>query len=89
MIGHLKKHPAKGFIIDPRDPVVDRECKQLPVDFGNQHVEFTDEIDPRCPKPLMPEMETSIMAGSDHAHDLVTGKSVTGIIGFLASTPIG
>ena len=54
-----------------------------------QHVEFSEDIDQRCPKPLIPEMETSTMADSDHGHDLVTGKSAIGLIGFLASTPIG
>ena len=29
------------------------------------------------------------MADSYHGHDLVTGKSISGIIGFLVSTPIG
>ena len=33
-------------------------------------------------------METSIIEDSHNAHDLVTGKLVTGLIGFLASTPI-
>ena len=37
----------------------------------------------------MEEMETSVMADSDDGHDLVTGKSISGIIGFLVSTPIG
>ena len=77
-----QKNPAKGFIIDPRDPIVDGNgnCKQLPADFGNKHVEFSEDIDLRCSKPLIPEMETSIIADSDHAHDLETRKSVTGLI---------
>ena len=37
----------------------------------------------------MSEMEASIMADSDHACYFVTSKSVTGLIGFLASIPIG
>ena len=72
IIGYLKKYPAKGFTIDPRNPIVEGDYRKLPVDFGNQHAEFNEDIDPRCPKQLMPEIETSIMADSDHAHDLAT-----------------
>lgn len=33
-------------------------------------------------------MDITIFCDADHAHDLVTGKSVTGIIVFIGSTPV-
>jgi hypothetical protein len=57
-------------------------------DFGNQYTYFHEDIDPRFPPPLIEGLETTIFADSDHGHDKVTGRSITGLIAFLGSTPI-
>ena len=33
-------------------------------------------------------METAILVDSDHAHDLKTRRSVTGLLAFVGSTPV-
>ena len=39
--------------------------------------------------PLIDEMESSIIVDSDHSNDLVTRKSVGGLLLFIRSTPVG
>ena len=57
-------------------------------DFGNQYAYFRESIDPRFPPPIMSELSLTVFSDSDHAHDKKTGRSITGIIAFLGSTPI-
>ena len=33
-------------------------------------------------------METTILVYSDHAHDLATRRSITGLLGYVGSTPV-
>ena len=45
-------------------------------------------MDPRFPIGMLDEMEINIFIDSDHGHDKLTGRSVTGMIAFIGSTPI-
>ena len=65
------------------------EYQQLPLkkDFGNQYHYFQEDIDPRFPPPLQPELDINIFCDSDHGHDKVTGRSISGILSFVGSTP--
>ena len=58
------------------------------VDFGNQHQDFKEEIDPQFPEPLCKEMDVDIFVDSNHGHDKVTGKSLTGVVAFVGRTPV-
>ena len=88
IFGYLKKYPKKGYVIDPRDPVVNIKYDVMTPDFGNQYSDFVEEQDPKVPEPLMKELTVSIFVDSNHGHDKITGKSVTGIIVFVGRTPI-
>ena len=57
-------------------------------DFGHQYQYFQEELDPKFPKPKIKELQITIFSDADHAHDLVTGRSITGIIAFVGSAPI-
>jgi hypothetical protein len=61
---------------------------QLKQDFGGQYHYFKEELDPRFPEPLLKEIDINMFCDSDHAHDKVTGRSITGLICFVGSTPI-
>ena len=37
--------------------------------FGGQYDYFKEKLDPRFPKPLIPEMNISVFLDSDHSHD--------------------
>ena len=57
-------------------------------DFGNQYSDFKEEVDDRLPAQKMKELDINIFVDSDHGHDRVTGRSITGMIAFVGRTPI-
>ena len=91
ILGYLKKYPKKGILIDPTPPII-QENPQTPrekfEEFGHQYQYFEEELDPKFPKPKVKELDITIFCDADHAHDLVTGRSITGIIAFVGSTPV-
>ena len=91
MLGYLKKYPKKGYYINEKDPqIIDNHYEKLipEHDFGTQYHYFKEEIDPRFPEPVVDELKISIFCDANHGHDKVTGRSITGIIIFVGSTPI-
>jgi hypothetical protein len=85
----LKKYPDKSISIDARDPIyaVGHEAELRP-DFADQYSYASEEIDKMFPTPLGPELATTIFFDSDHAHDKITGRSISGIIVMVGRTPV-
>ena len=88
ILGYLKKYRKRGYIIDPRDPIVNIKYEKIIPDFGNQYSDFIEDEDSRLPTPLMKELSTNIFIDSNHGHDQVTGRSITGMTSFVGRTPI-
>lgn len=90
IFGYLRKYPSRGYIINPSPPIFDLEYQsiELQQDFGGQYHYFKEDLDPRFPEPLLKELEINMFCDSDHGHDKVTGRSITGLIAFVGSTPI-
>ena len=86
--GYLKKYPKKGHVIDPRDPLINIKYDVMRSDFEHQYSGFKEKEDPKVPKSLMKELTVSIFVDSNHGHDKISGKSVTGIIVFVGRTRI-
>ena len=59
ILGYLKKYPAKGYIINPKPPTIEPRYKtvELKEDFGDQYQYFQENLDPKFPTPLVPEMD--------------------------------
>jgi Reverse transcriptase (RNA-dependent DNA polymerase) len=90
ILGYLKKYPSHGYIINPKSPSIDPkyETVKLKEDFGGQYQYFQEDLDPKFPEPIVPEMDINIFVDANHAHDKVTGRSVTGLFCFVGSTPV-
>ena len=90
MFGYLKKFPRRGYVIIPIPLRIDKYLVHVSIDsdFGNQYSYFREMIDPMFPEPKISGIELNLFCYSDHAHDKCTRRSITGIIGFLASTLI-
>ena len=88
ILGYLKKYPKKGYLVDPREMELNLEYKDIKADFGNQYIDFKEEIDEHLPNEKMKELSITIMCDSNHGHDRRTGKSISGIIVFVGRTPI-
>jgi hypothetical protein len=91
ILGSLKKYPAHGYIINPKPPSIDPkyETIKLKEDFSGQYQYFQEEdLDPKFPEPLVPEMDINIFVDANHAHNKVMGRSVTRLFCFVGSTPV-
>jgi hypothetical protein len=58
------------------------------MDFTDQYSYVSEEIDEQFPTPLSDELEVHILFDSVHAHDKITGRSITGVIVCVSNTPI-
>ena len=91
VFGYLKKQKNRRIIIDSRDPIYVGGEDALLQDFTTLLHEFypeaAEEIDKKVPTPLMKEMEITAFVDSDHAHDKLTRRSITGILILVGRTP--
>jgi len=90
LLGYLKKYPRLGYTVNPAPPSIDHDYQQVELkqDFGNQYAYFNEDLDPRFPVALVPELDINIFVDADHGHDKVTGRSITGLVAFVGSTPV-
>ena len=88
ILGYLKKYPSKGYLINPNDPEIELEYDEVTPDFGNQYADFKEDIDPRLPEARLKELPITIYTDANHGHDQVTGKSITGLLVLVGSTPV-
>jgi hypothetical protein len=63
-----------------------------PVEDHSNWMEFYPDASEEIPKDLSPEkgprVRMTVYVSADHAYDLVTGRSITGILVMLNNTPI-
>ena len=92
VFGYLKKRPNRRICVDSRDPRFQGFESELEKDFSKSlcedYPEASEEIDAKLPTPKISEISITAFVDSDHAHDKVTRRSVTGMMIFLGRTPI-
>jgi hypothetical protein len=64
VLGYLKKYPNKGYVINSKPPSIDPqyETVKLKEDFGGQYKYFHEDLDPRFPLLLVPEMDLTSLS---------------------------
>ena len=90
VFGYLKKWMKGAILIDPKYP----DHSQFPFEEYQQWKEFypdAEEVKP--PESMLPDMKgkrirITVYKDADHAHDVVTRRSVTGVLLFLNNTPV-
>lgn len=94
VFGYLKKFPNRRIRIDSRDPIVVANGAEghLEIDlsekFQEQYPDAKEQKDDKLPKPLFDELAITTYVDSDHAHDKVSRRSMTGMIIFVGRTPV-
>jgi hypothetical protein len=87
-LSYLKTFPKGRVIIDTSYP----DNSVYPVEDHSNWMEFYSDASEEIPKDLPPEkgpwVRMTIYVDADHAHDLVTRRSITGILVILNNTPI-
>ena len=91
MFEYLKKFPTRQIAIDARPLEFTRDLsrfKDFHLDFLGDYPDAREELDPSFPEAFGTPLETTICVDADHAHDLKTRRSITGLIAFVGSTPV-
>jgi hypothetical protein len=92
VFGYLKNNKNRRIIVDSRDPILVGGKDALDLDFTEIFSEFypdaAEEVDSKIPKPLIDELEITAFVDSDHAHDKVTRRSITGLLILVGRTPV-
>ena len=90
VFGYLKRHHKGKILIDPNYP----DHSGYPTPEYDNWREFYPEAEEHIPdhkdipEPLGPMVRTTVYKDADHAHDIVTRRSVTGILLFINNTPV-
>jgi len=90
VFGYLKKWSKGTIMIDPKYP----DHSQFDIADYEQWSEFypdAEEIIPgesERPTPTGPKVRITVYKDADHAHDILTRRSVTGVLLFLNNTPV-
>ena len=90
VFGYLKTTVNKQIAIDSRPMDFTRihpEFEKLRPDFLQDYPHAIEELDKSFPPSFGPVMQTTILVDSDHAHDKVTLRSLTGLLAYVGSTP--
>ena len=92
VFGYLKKYKNRRIVIDSRDPklvggkdALERDYTEI---FRSFYPDAEEEIDSKLPTPLIDELEITAFVDSDHAHDRITRRSITGVLILVGRTPV-
>ena len=91
VFGWIKRNKYRHFIIDTKSSEFGEVKSIEKMDyekFQNIYPDAKEMDDIKLPESLIDEMELTIFVDSDHAHDKISRRSVTGIIVFLGKNPI-
>jgi len=80
---YLSKNPKKRLVMDPNEPSVDESMFNLNADWMEFYGDVTEEDPPGMPEPLGKAVSQHTFVDSDHASNVVTRRSHTGILLFV------
>jgi hypothetical protein len=87
--GYLKKYPGRSLKRDHNTFQLQSELLDTDlIDFTEQYAYAREKIDTKFPRPMGKELDVSVYVDSDHAHDKVSGRSISGVMVMVGSTPI-
>ena len=87
--GYVKTVKDKKIAIDSGDMIfecISPDYEKLRPDFLRDYPDTKEELDPHFPDPYGLILQQTLLVDSDHAHNLVTHKSIIGLLGLVGST---
>ena len=89
VFAYLKKHPDMGRIaFDPKIPMINESVFNHNADWTEFYGEVEEELPTKAPKPRGNPVTTSAFVDANHAGNVVTRRSHTGILIFVCNAPI-
>ena len=76
-------------MINPQPLTIDADYEKFHMNYysENQYAYLRKEIYDQFPEPLLDELDIHVCVDSNHGHDKVAGRSITGLYSLLGSTP--
>ena len=87
IFAYLGKHERSSIIFDPTDPLPHTPT-QAKVDWLPFYGDITEELPPKMPEPLGRPVNIYTFVDANHAGNVVTQRSHTGILIYLQNSPI-
>jgi hypothetical protein len=85
----MKKHPDMGRIVyDPKDVPVNEDAFASNADWKDFYGDVREELPSKMPTPLGNPVTINAFVDANHAGNVVTRRSHTGIIIFVQNAPI-
>jgi hypothetical protein len=89
IFAYLKKHPDMGKLAyDSHQPDIDEKVFNNNADWAEFYGDVTEELPPNMPKPWGHPVTTSAFVDANHAGNIVTRRSYSGIFIFVQNAPI-
>ncbi len=83
IVHYLWKNPVRRIVFDPNMPCVDESAFQVDADWTEFYGDVVEEEPPDMPQPLGKPVTISTFVDSDHAGNVVTRRSHSGIFIFV------
>ena len=87
VFAYLNKHDKSRIIFDPTDPAPVTPTRHRP-DWSSFYEDLEEELPPRMPEPLGNPVQIYTFVDANHAGNLVTRRSHTGVLLFVQNSPI-
>jgi hypothetical protein len=89
IFGYLKKHEMSRIVFDPKETVIDESSfASGTVDWKDFYGDVVEELPPRMPEPLGKSVHSTCFVDANHAGNVVTRRSHSGVLIFVMNTPI-
>jgi hypothetical protein len=88
IFAYLATHPNGRIVFDATTPIIDEDCFQHDVDWKPFYGEVYEEEPINMPTPLGLPVEISCFVDANHAGNIVTRRSYTGLLIFVQNAPI-
>ena len=89
VFSYLKNHQDMGKLVyDAGEPVIDENVFNNKADWTDFYGQVEEELPPNMPEPLGKAVSISAFVDANHAGNVVTRRSHTGIIIFVQNAPI-
>ena len=86
VLAYLKQCPQGRILIDTSVPL--SKLTNEEANWREQYPDAEEELPPNMPLPRGRPVRITAYVDADHAHNLVTRRSVSGVVIFLNNTPV-
>ena len=89
IFAYLKKHENGARIVfDPKTPIIDEKAFNMNADWTDFYGDVLEELPPKMPTPLGKSVCISCFVDANHAGNVITRRSHTGVIIYVQNAPI-